>query len=167
MLSNSLPVRDAVLFGSPGGKIFLNRGVAGIDGILSTALGTAVSSGSPTCCMIGDLAFLHDSNALLSIRNINTPFVIVVINNNGGNIFRMLPIHEQNDVYTDYFETPQEADIEHLALAHSLDFKRIKTLDELEKLTFTRSEPYSKPIVIECRTNPEESMKLRRKLWGM
>lgn len=166
MLSNSLPVRDAALFGSPGGQLFLNRGVAGIDGILSTALGTAVSSGSPTCCMIGDLAFLHDSNALLSIRQINTPFVIVVINNNGGNIFRMLPIHHHDDVYTDYFETPQEANIEHLALAHSLDYRQINTLDELTKLTFDGPEAQKKPVLVECITNPENSMNLRRKLWG-
>lgn len=166
MLSNSLPVRDAVLFGSPGGQLFLNRGVAGIDGILSTALGTAVSSGSPTCCMIGDLAFLHDSNALLSIRHLNTPFVIVVINNNGGNIFRMLPIHDHDDVYREYFETPQEANIEHLALAHSLDYMQINSLDELTKLTFDRPESDDKPVVVECMTNPENSMNLRRKLWG-
>ncbi len=166
MLSNSLPVRDAALFGSPEGQLFLNRGAAGIDGILSTALGTAVSSGSPTCCMIGDLAFLHDSNALLSIRHISTPFVIVVINNNGGNIFRMLPIHEHDDVYTDYFETPQKAKLEHLALAHSMEYRQINTLDELIKLTFDGLEADVKPVVVECITNPENSMNLRRKLWG-
>lgn len=167
MLSNSLPVRDAALFGSPEVQLFLNRGAAGIDGILSTALGTAVSSGSPTCCMIGDLAFLHDSNALLSIRHIKTPFVIIVINNNGGNIFRMLPIHDHDDVYTDYFETPQEAKIEHLALAHSLDYRKINSLDELTNLTFDEPETHKKPVVVECMTSPENSMNLRRKLWGM
>ena len=166
MLSNSLPVRDAVLFGYPGGHIFLNRGVAGIDGIISTATGTARSSGSPTCCVVGDLAFLHDSNALLSLKNLEAPFVIMVVNNNGGNIFRMLPIHDHKDVYTTYFETPQNTEIRYLAQAHNLDYRRIKTQNELKKLRFDDTSIHEKPIVIECVTNPDESMKLRSGLWG-
>jgi len=166
MLSNSLPVRDAALFGTPPGTLFLNRGAAGIDGIMSTAIGTAHSSGAPTCCVIGDLAFLHDSNALLSLKKLDSPFVILVINNNGGNIFRMLPVHEHKDVYRDYFETPQEADIRHLSLAHSLNYRRIETLTELSNLHFGSADDFSKPTVIECRTNPDESMKLRKGLWG-
>ena len=163
--SNSLPVRDAALFGYPNGRLFMNRGVAGIDGIISTATGTARSSGSPTCCVIGDLAFLHDSNALLSLKNLSAPFVIVVINNDGGNIFRMLPIHEHKDVYTDYFETPQNANIRHLALAHNLGYRRIVTLDELENLRFDDEAMLETPTVIECVTNPDESMTLRNGLW--
>jgi len=166
MLSNSLPVRDAALFGASSGTLFLNRGVAGIDGIISTAAGTALSAGKPTCCVIGDLAFLHDSNALLSIKNFSAPFVIVVINNGGGNIFRMLPIHNHKDVYRDYFETPQGTDIRHLALAHSLEYRRIETLDELSNLLFDVSQQFGTPVVVECLTNPDESMKLRSGLWG-
>jgi 2-succinyl-5-enolpyruvyl-6-hydroxy-3-cyclohexene-1-carboxylate synthase len=166
MLSNSLPVRDAALFGAPAGELFLNRGVAGIDGIMSTANGTAISSESSTCCIIGDLAFLHDSNALLSIRHSNTPFVVVVINNSGGNIFRMLPIHEHQDVYTNYFETPQGANIEHLAKAHSLEFRRIETLKDLETLSFEDTDQFRVPTIIECVTDPDESMVLRKELWG-
>jgi len=166
MLSNSLPVRDAALFGAPQGTLFLNRGAAGIDGIISTAIGTARSSGVPTCCVIGDLAFLHDSNALLSLKQLETPFVVLVINNNGGNIFRMLPVHEHKDVYRDYFETPQEADIRHLCLAHSLNYRRIETLNELSNLHFGSADDFSKPAVIEFRTNPDASMNLRKGLWG-
>jgi len=166
MLSNSLPVRDAVLFGYPAGQLFLNRGVAGIDGIISTATGTARSSGKPTCCIIGDLAFLHDSNALMSLKNLSAPFVILVINNNGGNIFRMLPIHGHKDVYTDYFETPQDTEIRHLALAHKLGYRRIETPDELKMLRFDEDILSENPIVIECVTSPDESMKLRSGLWG-
>ena len=164
--SNSLPVRDAALFGYPNGRLFMNRGAAGIDGIMSTATGTARSSGSPTCCVIGDLAFLHDSNALLSLKDLSAPFVIVVINNNGGNIFRMLPIHEHRDVYTEYFETPQNANIRHLALAHNLGYRRIETLDELRNIRFDDDALTETPAVVECVTNPDESMTLRNGLWG-
>jgi 2-succinyl-5-enolpyruvyl-6-hydroxy-3-cyclohexene-1-carboxylate synthase len=133
---------------------------------MSTANGTAISSETPTCCIIGDLAFLHDSNALLSIRNSNTPFVVVVINNSGGNIFRMLPIHKHQDVYTNYFETPQGANIEHLAKAHSLEFRRIETLKDLETLSFEDTDQFRVPTIIECVTSPDESMALRKELWG-
>lgn len=163
--SNSLPVRDAALFGYPPGNLFVNRGVAGIDGIMSTAIGTARSSGSPTCCVIGDLAFLHDSNALMSLKNRGIPFVIVVVNNNGGNIFRMLPIHDYKEIYTDYFETPQNTSIEHLALANHIGYRRIQTQKELVKLRFDDESMAEKPIIIECVTNPDESMKLRHGLW--
>lgn len=166
MLSNSLPVRDAALFGAPPGILFLNRGVAGIDGIMSTAIGTAISSGRPTCCVIGDLAFLHDSNALLSLKHVGSPFFIFVINNGGGNIFRMLPIYEHEDVYQDYFETPQGTDIRHLALAHSLGYMQIESKAELGDIRFDGTQQFEKPVVVECVTNPDESMELRSELWG-
>lgn len=163
--SNSLPVRDAALFGYPSGNIYLNRGAAGIDGIISSAAGTARSSGAPTCCVIGDLAFLHDSNAFLSLKNLESSFAIVVINNNGGNIFRMLPIHEYSEIYYSYFETPQETDIRHLTLAHHVNYRRIDTFEKLQTLRFDDTTAFEKPMVIECITNPDKSMKLRSKLW--
>lgn len=166
MFSNSLPVRDAALFGHPNGQMFVNRGAAGIDGIISTTIGIAHSSNAPTCCVIGDLAFLHDSNALLSLKHMKVPFVIIVINNNGGNIFRMLPIHEHREIYNSYFETPQTTDIRQLTLAHHLDYLRIDTIDDLETLRFDDESVFDKPVVIECVTHSDESMKLRYKLWG-
>lgn len=167
IFSNSLPVRDAALFGYPAGNIYLNRGAAGIDGIISTATGTARSSGAPTCCVIGDLAFLHDSNALLSLKKLDSPFAIVVINNNGGNIFRMLPIHEHSEIYNSYFETPQDTGIRQLTLAHHLNYRRIDTVGKLQTLRFDDTAAFEKPVVIECVTNPDESMKLRSELWGI
>lgn len=165
MISNSLPVRDMSLFGKPSANQFVNRGTAGIDGVLSTGVGISRSCRKPTLCIIGDLAFLHDSNALLTLQKITTPFVVVIINNQGGNIFRMLPIYDQNrSSYDKYFETPQNIDIEHLVKAHPIDYQKVGTLEELEKLTL--STKISKPLIIECVTDSDESMRIRKELWG-
>lgn len=163
MLSNSLPVRDAALFGSPESTQFVNRGAAGIDGIVSTALGIAEATKKPTCCVVGDLAFLHDSNALLTLARSEAPVIIMIVNNGGGTIFRMLPVHEQQDIYREYFETPHNPDIGHIAKAHHLPYKRIDTLQKLSAFQFSEHEG---PIIIECVTDAGKSMEMRKKLWA-
>jgi len=164
MLSNSFPVRDMALFGKSKPGQFVNRGAAGIDGISSTALGIALSGKQPTLCLTGDLAFLHDSNALLSLKNSEVPLVIVIINNGGGTIFRMLPIHDRKEFYDTYFETPQDVNISDLAAAHKLQYQKINSLDEL--IGFDLNEQKDFPLILECITDADESMKLRKKLWG-
>lgn len=162
MLSNSFIPRDMAMFGESKTNLFVNRGAAGIDGITSTAIGIAVSTEMPTCCITGDLAFLHDSNSLLSLKKIQHPFIIAVINNGGGNIFKMLPVSENNEYFQDYFITPQSIDIQKLAEAHNISFKRVQSQDEMRSI-----DPNSMNGVhiIEFVTDPEESMRLRRTLW--
>lgn len=170
MLSNSFPPRDMAMFGKPSDKLFVNRGAAGIDGIISTALGIQFSNNNPVCAVVGDLAFLHDSNALYSVKYSKRPFVIIVVNNGGGNIFKMLPIHNQQndnpvnlDLFTDYFETPQQANIEFLAKASGLHYQRISSINHLKEIQLYQ---YNHSTVVECVTNSETSMKLRQKLWN-
>ncbi|MEX0647102.1 MAG: 2-succinyl-5-enolpyruvyl-6-hydroxy-3-cyclohexene-1-carboxylic-acid synthase [Balneolaceae bacterium] len=163
MLSNSFPVRDMALFsGSESGQ-FVNRGAAGIDGILSTALGIHFSSEKPTCTVLGDLAFLHDSNALLSMKYADRPFVIIIVNNGGGTIFRMLPVHQKKELYRTYFETPQDVGIKALAKAYSIPYQKISTVDMLKQLD---PAGITGPVIIECVTDPALSMEMRKKLWG-
>ncbi|MEX1010427.1 MAG: 2-succinyl-5-enolpyruvyl-6-hydroxy-3-cyclohexene-1-carboxylic-acid synthase [Balneolaceae bacterium] len=197
MLSNSLIVRDYSFFGAlPGypGPAHVNRGAAGIDGILSTASGIQTGSGRPTLVFIGDLAMLHDSNALLSLRTLTGPLIIIVINNGGGSIFRMLPVHSFREVFTSYFETPQEADIRLLAHAHGLKSSLINDRKGLEKVSLEKlretaeaalmtdakgnprkadMESLKSPgrahggapaLLLECRTDPEASHSLRNAL---
>ena len=164
MLSNSFPVRDMAQFGLPSANQYVNRGAAGIDGILSTAAGIAESTSKPTCCLLGDLAFLHDSNALFSIKSSAVPIVTVVINNGGGTIFRMLPVHKMMDngqpsgFFRAYFETPQDIEIQFLANASGINYLRIESLDDLAKHDI---QSFKKSIIIECVTDADESMKLR------
>ncbi len=168
MTSNSFTVRDLALFtpsGVPNHRTHVNRGAAGIDGIVSTAIGLCETTEQQTALFIGDLALLHDAGGLAGVNNLASPFLIIAVNNGGGSIFRMLPISGAGDYFTDYFETPQSVDLKSLAAAYGMDYHRIETLDELHQ-----ADPneliLKKPLLIECRTDPEASMELRRTLWN-
>lgn len=168
MLSNSFPARDMALFGQHEKDQFVNRGAAGIDGIISTAIGQHICGDQPTCCIIGDLAFLHDSNALLSFNTMKHHFVIVVVNNGGGTIFRMLPVAKMNhkidsdDLYKTYFETPQRSNLKKLAEANGIHFFRITNLEELRELDLNKIVDRS---IVECVTDADKSMLMRKNLW--
>jgi len=164
MLSNSFIVRDMALFGKSERGFYVNRGAAGIDGIISTALGIHIGSDEPVCCITGDIAFLHDSNALISLRKYSRNFVIIVINNGGGTIFRMLPVSGYEEYFTEYFETPQNIQIAKLASAHHIDYKLIDSLRDLRRLDDPNK--LDSPLIIEIKTSAGQSMSIRKKLWG-
>ena len=133
-LSNSFPVRDQALFApmwSVDNPLISQRGAAGIDGISSTALGVSLSCQLPTAVITGDIAFLYDINALLSARLITKPLIIFVINNGGGNIFSSLPIKEAAPDSMDWFITPQQVYIEHLARSYGLNYSKIVNSNQL------------------------------------
>ena len=111
MASNSLPVRMLDSFvGSSGPRIMFagNRGASGIDGVTSTALGLSSQHGSPVVLFIGDLALLHDLSALFGAARSNLSLTIVCVDNNGGGIFRALPIADCVDdaTFETLFRTP-------------------------------------------------------------
>jgi 2-succinyl-5-enolpyruvyl-6-hydroxy-3-cyclohexene-1-carboxylate synthase len=97
VLGNSLPIREAAT-ALPAVdhdiRVFANRGANGIDGIVSTAVGVALARPLPTLVLVGDISFIHDLGALWSVRSMESPFVIVVIDNHGGRIFEQLPVHD-------------------------------------------------------------------------
>ncbi|MAL16639.1 MAG: 2-succinyl-5-enolpyruvyl-6-hydroxy-3-cyclohexene-1-carboxylic-acid synthase [Balneola sp.] len=166
MLSNSFPVRDMSLFGEFDGKeIYVNRGAAGIDGITSTAIGLSVSSDKAGVLFVGDIAFLHDSNALLMAKEVNHPLVIIVLNNGGGTIFRMLPVHQIKDKYTTYFETPQRVKVAALCRAHSIDHTLVSRPEQIIA-TFEKLIQKNGVHVMECMTGADESMQERHSLWN-
>ncbi len=166
MLSNSLPIRDMSLFGEfDGREIYVNRGAAGIDGITSTALGLSHSTQKPGVLFIGDIAFLHDSNALLNATSIKHPLVIVVLNNGGGTIFRMLPVYQLKAKYSTYFETPQTAKIAALCRAHDIDHTLVSRPEQIIP-TFEKLITKNGVHVMECMTGADESMEQRYKLWN-
>ncbi len=165
MLSNSFPVRDLALFSNPEGKeIYVNRGVAGIDGIISTTIGISTQLNKAGTLFIGDIAFLHDTNALLSRKYIENPLVIVVLNNNGGNIFRMLPIYDLKEKHLEYFETPQQVDFGALCKGYDVSYKLVTKNSELNSV-YEQFITEPGVHVIECRTNADISMQERHTLW--
>ena len=93
LASSSMPVRDVEWYSAPRDQVTVlsNRGVNGIDGVLSTAIGVALGGGAPTVALVGDLAFLYDAGALLGSARRDLALTIVVVDNNGGGIFSFLP----------------------------------------------------------------------------
>ena len=121
-LGNSSTIRYAQLFDiHPTIEIFCNRGTSGIDGCTSTAIGAAVAKEKQTIFITGDVGFLYDSNALWN-NYIPTNFKIIVINNGGGGIFRILPGHNETPVFNTFFETSHCLTAEHLAKMYSIEY---------------------------------------------
>ena len=127
--ASSMPVRDLAAFTPLSGwaaRHLVNRGANGIDGTLSSALGAAAAhgntgaAGGPSVLVIGDVAFNHDANALLAARQFDLPLTVVLINNDGGGIFEMLPIAEYGELHETYFGTPHGIDFASLCAAYGV-----------------------------------------------
>jgi len=106
-------------------RVLCNRGINGIDGTLSSALGAAQSFETSTL-LTGDLAFLHDINALHLARGLDTNLTVVLINNNGGGIFEMLPQRSDEPYFERLFLTPHDADFGHIAAGFGIPHVRIE-----------------------------------------
>jgi 2-succinyl-5-enolpyruvyl-6-hydroxy-3-cyclohexene-1-carboxylate synthase len=128
-ISSSRPIRDIEGFSTPrtGVETFANRGLAGIDGNISTALGIA-SQRSSTYAVLGDLSFLHDLTGLIQHEVINLK--IFVIDNNGGGIFSTLS-HRGVEGFEEIFGTPHNLDLAKIAAAFGLETSRITNQSEL------------------------------------
>lgn len=132
VVASSMPVRDLEWFGGPDARAHSNRGANGIDGVMSTALGRALS-GRPTAVLLGDIAFAHDSNALLGLPARGVDLRVVVIDNDGGGIFSFLPQATAltSERFEQLFGTPHGTNIEALAAAHGVAVRTVSTLREL------------------------------------
>ena len=131
-ISNSSPIRYAQLFEIDSNiEVFCNRGTSGIDGSTSTAIGAAVASGKETVFITGDIGFLYDSNALWN-NYIPKNFKIIIINNGGGGIFRILPGHEENKTFNTFFETSHCLTAEHLAKMYGFEYEIANSVSSLK-----------------------------------
>lgn len=125
-MANSSTIRYAQLFDlKPSLEVFCNRGTSGIDGSVSTAVGAAMANGKQTVLITGDLSFFYDSNGLWN-KYLRPDFRIIVINNEGGGIFRILPGKEETETYATYFETTHGLDAAHLCKMYGLDYCSVK-----------------------------------------
>lgn len=131
-ISNSSAIRYAQLIDIDSSiEVFCNRGTSGIDGSTSTAIGAAVGNKKQTVFVTGDISFLYDSNALWN-SYIPKNFKIVLINNGGGGIFRILPGHQEKPVFNTYFETSHNLTAEHLAKMYNFNYYAAKDNESLE-----------------------------------
>jgi 2-succinyl-5-enolpyruvyl-6-hydroxy-3-cyclohexene-1-carboxylate synthase len=113
VLSSSMPIRAVEAFApdaAPGVRVFTNRGVNGIDGVLSTAVGVAAGRRAPTALFIGDVALLHDLTGWLAARGAGVDLTVVLVNNDGGGIFHFLPVAERTAHFEALFGTPHGVD---------------------------------------------------------
>jgi 2-succinyl-5-enolpyruvyl-6-hydroxy-3-cyclohexene-1-carboxylate synthase len=182
LVASSMPIRDLDAFAFPRDKaltVFGNRGVSGIDGLVSTTLGIAMGSTGPegprgphqvrsqahvpTAALLGDLAFFHDMNGLLALRDLRPWVVLVVVNNDGGGIFHTLPVREHEPAFTRLFATP-----------HGLDFRRAADLYDLPhagtdslvgfRRVFAEALGTPGPSIVEVRTRREDTHAGRREV---
>ncbi|WP_423998936.1 2-succinyl-5-enolpyruvyl-6-hydroxy-3-cyclohexene-1-carboxylic-acid synthase [Maribacter sp. IgM3_T14_3] len=151
-LANSSTIRYTQLFNvNPTLKVFCNRGTSGIDGSTSTAIGASLASSSPTLFITGDLSFFYDSNALWN-NYIKSNFRIIVINNNGGGIFRILPGKENSEVFETYFETRHSLSAEHLCAMYGFNYRTAKSSEELKEELCTFFNETGRPQLLEIST---------------
>ncbi len=151
-LSNSSIVRYAQLFNlNKTLEVFCNRGTSGIDGSTSTAIGGSIANNKPTTLITGDLSFIYDSNALWNNYIPNT-FRIIVINNQGGGIFRILPGHKNTDAFDRYFETKHQLTAEHLCKMYKFDYCRVSNEVDLENALKTFYNESNHPKLLEVFT---------------
>ena len=151
-ISNSAAIRYAQLFDiNPSVSVFCNRGTSGIDGSTSTAIGAALASKKQTILITGDIGFLYDSNALWN-NYIPKDFKIVLVNNGGGGIFRILPGHSENQVFNTFFETAHHLTAEHLAKMYGFEYFTANDNATLENGLQSMYGQNEKPVILEVFT---------------
>jgi 2-succinyl-5-enolpyruvyl-6-hydroxy-3-cyclohexene-1-carboxylate synthase len=135
VVASSMPVRDLEWYARPRRDVAVhaNRGANGIDGTLSTAIGIALASRAPTAVLLGDVAFLHDSTALIGMRERGIDLTAIVIDNDGGGIFSFLPQATQveHERFEQLFGTPHGVKVEELAAAHGIASLTIEDPDAI------------------------------------
>lgn len=173
--ASSMPVRDLAVFTPVTAKPVqhvVNRGANGIDGTLSSALGAAAAArwrgAGPAVLVTGDLAFYHDANGLQAARQHNLPLTVVLINNDGGGIFEMLPIAEYGAAYETYFGTPHGIDFAALCAAYGIPHSRPgdwAAFREQVAASLAESQAGGGPRVIEVRTDRHANRELHARVW--
>ncbi len=151
-LANSATIRYAQLFGLHASfDVFCNRGTSGIDGSTSTAIGAAHASSKQTVFITGDLSFFYDSNALWN-NYIRKDFRIIIVNNSGGGIFRILPGNKDSDNFSKFFETNHQLTAEKVAQLYGFEYRDAHSTESLESALGDFYDESSVPRILEVFT---------------
>jgi 2-succinyl-5-enolpyruvyl-6-hydroxy-3-cyclohexene-1-carboxylate synthase len=159
-ISNSSAIRYMQLFDlNPNTTVFCNRGTSGIDGSSSTAIGAALVSPKPTILITGDISFFYDSNALWN-NYIPKNFKIILVNNNGGGIFRILPGHQETPTFNTFFETSHHLNASHLAKMFDFQYFNANSSEDLERNWEAFITNENQPSILEIFTPEKENNKI-------
>lgn len=151
-LGNSSTVRYAQLFNLKESlEVYCNRGTSGIDGSTSTAIGFASISEKQNICISGDLSFIYDSNALWN-NYIPNNFRIIIVNNSGGGIFRILPGHKNTKEFDTFFETKHNLNARHLCEMYGFNYQSASGMEDLTLQLSEFYKPHSSPKLLEIFT---------------
>jgi len=164
VVSSSMPVRDLEWFGgSLSSAVISNRGANGIDGVIATAIGAAVSDGRPTVALVGDVAFAHDVSSLVGLAARDVDVRVVVVDNDGGGIFHYLPQAAMLETATfeRLFGTPHGTDAAAVAAGFGLRARRVGTRDEFVDAV-TAPGPSVTVVATDRRTDVELHTELHR-----
>lgn len=157
-LGNSTPVRYAQLFDEASKfTTWSNRGTSGIDGSVSTAAGAAAASNVPVVLITGDIGFFYDSNALWN-SGLSYNLRIILINNGGGNIFRVIPGPDRYEELEHFIETRHQHTAEGIAKTFGLDYSTANSADELKPaLNHLFRKQHQKAVILEIFTPNKQS----------
>ena len=159
-LANSSTVRYAQLFDlHPSLTVYCNRGTSGIDGSVSTAVGASVYAENPTLLITGDLSFFYDSNGLWNTY-VRPDFRILLINNQGGGIFRILPGKENTENFQRYFETAHQMDAGHISKQFGLAYSAVEDETGLREALPGFFKESKHPKILEVKTPRTENDKI-------
>ena len=153
-LSNSMPVRFAEMFGvKPNVRSWCNRGTSGIDGCTSTAVGTALVTDQPNVFITGDLSFLYDRNAFFHNYKINS-LKIVVLNNAGGGIFRLIDGPARLPELENYFEARHNKTAKYICAENDIQYLTATNLQEVNEALGIFHKTSGHPVLLEIFTDP-------------
>lgn len=159
-VSNSSPIRYFQLFDQNiTCPMFCNRGTSGIDGSLSTAVGASWISKHPTLFVTGDLSFFYDSNGLFN-NYVRKDLRIIVINNSGGGIFKILPGYSKEKTHETFIETRHNYNSKELAKMYGFKYSHVSSLLGLKISLFNFFKTSSKPKILEIKTSSQLSSQI-------
>ncbi|WP_019499864.1 2-succinyl-5-enolpyruvyl-6-hydroxy-3-cyclohexene-1-carboxylic-acid synthase [Pseudanabaena sp. PCC 6802] len=165
-IGSSMPIRDLDTFLQPQQRlsVLANRGANGIDGTVSSALGAAWRHAQPAILICGDLAFYHDLNGLMATKQFQINLTIILIDNNGGGIFELLPISNFEPPFEQYFATPHGLDFAPIVTAYGCGYTLVEDWQHFKQLVL-RSLTQTGTQVIEIKSDRKRDKQLRQELW--
>ncbi|PQJ66310.1 2-succinyl-5-enolpyruvyl-6-hydroxy-3-cyclohexene-1-carboxylic-acid synthase [Photobacterium angustum] len=163
-LGNSMIVRLLDMFGDlPTTATFTNRGASGIDGLIATAAGVQRARKAPLVMLLGDTSFLYDLNSLALLKQTALPMVVVVTNNDGGGIFDMLPVPEQQK--DDFYRMPHGFEFSHAAAMFELNYQSPTTVAEAQTAV-VNAQQVNQTTIIEIKTPAGEAGQMLKEIFS-